>query len=174
MIKSEKLSALFAETVKTGSGVHRAQELAFMLGESYSPAFVKFLSNCTKKGTIRRLTNGIFESTITPPDASTAIYQIIKKLRGHVLSYISLESQLSFTGDISQLIMDRVTIMTKGRSGEFITPYGTIEFVHSKKPVNEIMPNLYFDSEIKMYRATVEQAKKDLKDCNRNLHMLEG
>lgn len=90
-----------------------------------------------------------------------------------MLSYISLESQLSFTGDISQVMMDRVTVMTKGRSGEFTTPYGVIELAHTKKPVAALMPNLYFDPEIKMYRANTEQALADLKHCNRNLHMLE-
>ena len=69
--------------------------------------------------------------------------------------------------------MDRVTVMTKGRSGEFATPYGVIEFTHTKKPIAEIMPNLYYDSEIKMYRANKEQALADLKHCNRNLQMLE-
>lgn len=70
--------------------------------------------------------------------------------------------------------MGRVTVMTKGRSGEFLTPYGLIEFVHTKQPVAEIMPNLYYDSDIKMYRAKTEQAIIDLKHCRRNLHMLEA
>jgi hypothetical protein len=127
-----------------------------------------------KKGIIRRVTTGIFESTITPPDPVTAIYKIVKKLRGGVLSYISLESQLSHTGDISQVPMDRFTIMTKGRSGTFATPYGVIELTHTKQPVHNIMPNLYLDSSIGMYRAKTAQAIADLKSCNRNLHMLEG
>jgi hypothetical protein len=173
MTKSATLLALFALTVKAGGGIKTGHELAFMMGEAYTPTFAKFLASCVKKGIIRRVAHGIYESVLTPPDATTAIYKIIKKLRGGSLNYISLESQLSFTGDISQILFDRVTIVTKGRSGIFETPYGVIELTHTKKPIHNIAPNLYFDRDIKMYRAKTEQAIADLKDCNRNVHMLE-
>lgn len=174
MTKTEKLLAVFAETVKVGGGIHTTAELAFMMGEPYAPAFTKFLADCAGKGVIRRVAKGVFESALTPPPPSTAIYKIIKKLRGSVLTYISLESQLSFTGDISQVVMDRVTVVTKGRSGTFSTPYGVIEFTHTKKPVDTIAPHLYLDTDIGMYRADSNQAITDLKNCNRNVHMLEG
>ncbi len=145
-----------------------------MMGEPLSPAFTKFLSDCVRKGLIRRVAKGVFESTLTPPEPTTAIYKIVNKLRGNVLNYISLESQLSHTGDISQVIMGRLTVMTKGRSGEFTTPYGVIEFTHTKKPIDQIMPSLYFDNDIGMFRATTSQAIADLKACNRNTTMVEN
>ena len=145
-----------------------------MLGVPCNPAFTKFLADCVKKGTLRRVARGVFESALTPAEPATAIYKIIKKLRAAVLNYISLESQLSHTGDISQVVMGRVTVMTKGRRGEFSTPYGVIEFTHTKKSVNDIMPHLYFDADIRMYRATTAQAIADIKNCNRNRHMLDS
>jgi len=174
MTKSDKLLSVFASAVKAGGGIQSAPELALMLGEPYTPAFTKFLADCVRKGILRRVAKGLFESTLTPPEPDTAIYKIIKKLRAGVLSYISLESQLSHTGDISQVLIDRVTVMTKGRGGTFSTPYGVIEFTHTKKPMNSISPNLYFDPDIKMYRATTKKAIADLKHCNRNVHMLEA
>lgn len=174
MTKKQTLLSVFASAVKAGGGIHTAPELAFMMGDKYSPAFTKFLTDCVKNGVVRRVTNGIFESTLTPPDPSTAIYRIINKLRGGVLNYISLESQLSYTGDISQVLMDRVTVVTKGRSGNFSTPYGVIELTHTKKPVDKIAPNLYLDTAINMYRAKTMQAIADLTHCNRNRHMLEN
>lgn len=174
MTKSEKLLAVFASAVKAGGGIQSASELAYLLGEPHTPTFTKFLADCVKKGTLRRVTKGLFESTLTPPPADTAIYKVIKKLRAGVLSYISLESELSYTGDISQILIDRVTVVTKGRSGTFSTPYGVIEFTHTKKPMKSISPNLYFDPDIKMYRANTEQAIADLKSCKRNVHMLEA
>ncbi|PWR00726.1 hypothetical protein [Leucothrix pacifica] len=42
----------------------------------------------------------------------------------------------------------------------------------TKKPVSHIAPNLYFDPDVKMFRATTKQAITDLKHCNRNVHML--
>ncbi|RCW91031.1 type IV toxin-antitoxin system AbiEi family antitoxin [Marinomonas foliarum] len=174
MSKKEKLLSVLSDATKAGGGVHTSTEIAFMLGEKHTPAFTKFLTDCVKNGVLRRVATGIFESTITPPDGSTAIYKIVNKLRGDVFNYISLESQLSYTGDISQIVMDRLTVMTKGRSGIFPTPYGVIEFTHTKKTIETIAPNIYFDSDIKMYRAKTTQALIDLKNCNRNLHMLEA
>ena len=144
-----------------------------MLDTPCDAAFRKFLTDSVKKGLLRRVVKGLYESTVTPPEPATAIYKIIKKLRSGVLNYISLESQLSHTGDISQLVMGRVTVITKGRSGVFETPYGVIEFTHTKKPIEQIAPSLYYDPDIKMYRANTKQARADLKHCKRNLHMLE-
>lgn len=174
MTKSEELLSALAKAVNAGGGVHSATELAFMLGVPCDPAFRKFLADSVKKGLLRRVVKGFYESMITPPEPETAIYKIIKKLRSGVLSYISLESQLSHTGDLSQIVIGRVTVVTKGRSGCFDTPYGVIEFTHTKKPVEQIAPNLYYDPAIKMYRAHKEQAIADLKHCRRNLHMLES
>ena len=117
-----------------------------MLGEPYTPAFTKFLADGVRRDILRRVAKGLFESTLTPPEPDTAIYiKLSKSLRVGVLNYISLESQLSHTGAISQVLIDRVTVMTKGQSGTFSTPYGIIELTHTKKPVSSISPNLYFD-----------------------------
>lgn len=172
MTKTDKLLSVFASSVKTGGGIHTASELAFMLGEPCNTAFLKLLADGVKKEKFRRVAKGLYESTLTPPEPDSAIYKIITKLRSNVLNYISLESQLSHTGDISQVVMDRLTVITKGRSGTFATPYGLIEFTHTKRTIEQIAPNLYFDPDIKMYRATTKQAIEDLKHCNRNLHML--
>lgn len=174
MTRTDRILTIFSETSKAGGGIHDAHELAMMLGEPWSPALNKLLADSVNKTLLRRVTKGLYESTLTPPDPTRAIFQIINKLRRGVLNYISLESQLSHTGDISQILIDRVTVMTKGRSGTFSTPYGVIEFTHTKRPVNQIAPNLYFDPEIKMYRAKTLQAIEDLKHCDRNLHMLEN
>ncbi len=173
MTKSDKLLRVFSDSVKAGGGIHGASELAFMLGEPCNSAFIKFLADGVKKGLLRRVVKGLYESTLTPPEPEHGIYKIIKKLRSGVLNYISLESQLSHSGDISQVVMDRVTVITKGRSGTFSTSYGVIEFTHTKKLISHIAANLYFDPDIKMYRANTEQAIADLKNCKRNVHMLE-
>lgn len=174
MTKSDELLNVFAQAVRADGGIHSASELAFMLSVSCDSAFRKFLADCVKRGLLRRVAKGLYESRITPPELDTAIYKIIKKLRSGVLNYISLESQLSHTGDISQMVMGRFTVVTRGRSGCFDTPYGVIELTHTKRSVDRIAPNLYYDPDIKMYRAHKEQAVADLKHCRRNLHMLES
>lgn len=85
MTRFEKLLAVFADTVKAGGGIHSNAELAFMMGEPLTTSFTKFLSDSVKKGIIRRVAQGVFESAITPPDPATAIYKTINKLRNNVL-----------------------------------------------------------------------------------------
>lgn len=173
MTKTTRLITIIGDAVRSGGGIYSASDLAYMMGEPCNQAFIKFLSDRVKTGHLERVVRGLYQSAITPPEPTTAIYKIIKKMRNNVLNYISLESQLSYTGEISQLVMDRVTVVTKGRKGTFPTPYGIIEFTHTKKPVVKIMPHLYYDDEIKMYRANKEQALEDLRNCQRNLHMLD-
>ncbi|MBM7074531.1 hypothetical protein JQC92_21350 [Shewanella sp. 202IG2-18] len=174
MSKSDALISEIAKSVKSGGCVFDTAELAYMLGETVSSHFRKFLSSCVKKGVLERVVQGVYISTITPPDSISILIEIAKKLRPNVFSYISLESQLSHTGDISQIVMDRLTIVTKGRKGIFETLYGTIEFTHTKKKLTQLEERVYFDDEIKMFRASVELAIADLKACGRNLQMLDN
>lgn len=174
MNRTEQLVAALAASSGFHGGIHTIAELAYLINTEATPSFRKLLVNFTKKGILRRITKGLYESTLTPPNPSTALYKIASKLREGHLNYISLESQLSHTGRISQIPMDRLTIMTKGRTGIFETPYGTIEFTHSKKTQAKLNDNLYFDHDIQMFRATADQALADLKNCQRNLHMVEA
>lgn len=174
MNRTEKLLAAFSASTKMHGGIHSIAELAYLINTAVTPSFRKLLIDCVRKGVLRRVANGLYESTITPPTPSTALFKTASKLREGYLNYVSLESQLSHSGHISQIPMDRLTIMTKGRAGTFETHYGTIEFTHSKKSQQKLSDHLYFDHEIKMFRATIEQAMADLKNCQRNLHMLES
>ena len=173
MAKSDELLSVMAAAARVGGGIQSAAEIAMMMGVPCNQRFLKFLGDNVKAGRLRRLIKGYYESRFTPPEADIAIYLLIRKLRRGYLNYISLESQLSYTGEISQIIMDRVTVMTKGRSGCFDTPYGVIELTHTKQPLERVIPNLFFDPDISMYRATNDQAIADLKSVRRNLHMLE-
>lgn len=173
MKRSDKLLLIFSKAEKAGGGIQTTAELTVMMREPRNGSFIKFLSDCAQKGLIRRVVRGIYESVLTPPDPQTAIYKIVKKMRSNAISYISLESQLSHVGEISQIPIDRLTVVTKGRSGTYKTPYGVIEFTHTKQPINRFEHNLYFDPDIKMYRANTEQALADLKHTRRNLHLLD-
>jgi len=46
---------------------------------------------------------------------------------------------LSEYGVISQIPLDRLTVMTTGRKGIYKTIYGTIEFTHTKRSVENIL-----------------------------------
>ena len=81
MTKKDRLLSAFSRSTKAGGGIHTTHELAFMMGEKYTPAFTKLLADCVRKKLLRRVSKGLFESTLTPPEPTTAIYKIIKKLK---------------------------------------------------------------------------------------------
>ncbi len=137
MSKSEKLLSEMSKSVQAGGGVFDTAELAYMLDETVTSGFRKLLT-VLKKSVIERVAQGIYISKITPHDHATILVQIAKKMRPHVFNYISLESQLSHIGDISQIVMDRLTIVTKGRKCTFETRYGTIELTHTKKSLTHV------------------------------------
>jgi len=67
---------------------------------------------------------------------------IAKALRRGEYNYVSLESILSEYGLISQIPMDRLTVMTTDRSGIYKTPYGVIELTHTKRPVADLLDSM--------------------------------
>ena len=62
--------------------------------------------------------------------------------------------------------------MTTGRSGKVETPFGTIEFTHTTKAINQIKQDLYYDAETGIFRATEKRAIADLRRVGRNLNMI--
>ncbi|MCA2486583.1 hypothetical protein LAZ45_26780, partial [Vibrio alginolyticus] len=72
---------------------------------------------------------------------------------------------------ISQVMIDRITIMTTGRKGEFKTPYGVIEFTHTKRDAIDIINNT-ITSDRPLRIAKKEAAIRDLKRVGRNTHLI--
>lgn len=98
--------------------------------------------------------------------------QIAKTLRRGEYNYISLESALSAYGVMSQMPVDRLTVMTTGRKGEYKTAYGTIEFTHTKRPVSEIIQS-FTTTNRSLRMATKQAAWRDQKRVGRNTHLVQ-
>ena len=67
--------------------------------------------------------------------------------------------------------IDRITIMTTGRKGEYKTPYGIIEFTHTKRSVNDIIEGIV-ETNRPLRLAKKDIAYRDLKRVGRNLHLV--
>ncbi|PHM28446.1 hypothetical protein [Xenorhabdus budapestensis] len=67
---------------------------------------------------------------------------LAKAMRRGEYNYVSLESALSEYGAISQIPIDRLTVMTTGRKGTYKTPFGIIEFTHTKRSAPNIICNI--------------------------------
>ena len=62
--------------------------------------------------------------------------------------------------------------MTTGRSGLHKTPYGTIEFTHTKRPRSEILKHTLTSKDRPMRIAAQSAAIRDLVRSGRNSNMI--
>ena len=118
---------------------------------------------------LERVARGIYLYTLSRDRFSSNTLEIIAKtLRRGEYSYVSLESALSEYGVISQIPVDRLTVMTTGR---YKTRYGVIEFTHTKKSVPDIIDSIRSVGR-PLRVATEETAIRDLKRVGRNVHLI--
>jgi len=103
---------------------------------------------------------------------SDVLERIVKALRPGAYNYVSLESALSEYGLISQILIDRLTVVTTGRKGIYTTPYGVIELTHTKRTVENILDNTQKSDHHLLRFAKRDTALRDLLRVGRNLHLL--
>ncbi|MEI6388908.1 MAG: hypothetical protein WCQ50_20020, partial [Spirochaetota bacterium] len=100
------------------------------------------------------------------------LYHIAAKLRSGCFNYLSQESVLSDAGCISQVPLQRITLMTSGRSSlASCGIWGSIEFTHTKKVLDRLSGELSYDPEIRLLRASPRLALADLRAARRNLDL---
>ncbi len=161
------------DLLKTGKVIFTQSELSLLLDNRSDQALRTTLSRYVRKGVLRRLASGIYLNPRTEISSADILYTVAGLLRGNTLWYISLESALSEHGMISQIPMSTITCMTTGRSGRFqIDTYGIIEFIHTKKHKDTLLPHLVYDTKRNCYIADAILAAKDLKAVGRNLDLL--
>ena len=130
------------------------------------------LRRLVKAGLLKRACRGVYVNAFAKSLDRHIIEYIAKALRRSAYNYISLESALSEYGLISQIPLDHLTVMTTGREGIYKTPYGVIEFTHTKRSVKDILNHIQVMSDRPLRLATREAALRDLRRVGRNLHLL--
>jgi predicted transcriptional regulator of viral defense system len=137
-------------------------------------AFKALLSRAVRGGHLERLCRGIFCYKRHANPTGLILFHVAALLRANEFNYISLETVLSDAGVISQIPMDRIYIMSSGRSNViFCENYGTIEFVHTNQKPNDIMHKLIYDKNCRLWRATVPLAIRDMKATHRNSDLID-
>lgn len=119
---------------------------------------------------IDRVAPGLYLNPFAPPPA-WALERLASHLRPLDAFYLSLESALHEHGRISQ-VPSRLTLMTSGRSYEYATPLGTIEFVHTAVPAARWRPRTTFMPDRKLHVASAELALEDLRKVGRNMDLV--
>ena len=97
------------------------------------------LNRLVQRGVLVRPCRGIYVNEYGHAMSPFILEQVARSLRRGHYSYISLESALSEYGVISQILVDRLTVMTTGRAGVFETKYGVIEYTHTKRSAENIL-----------------------------------
>ena len=133
----------------------------------------KSLQRMVKDGLLIKAARGIYiNALVASRHKSWMLENIAKALRPGKLSYVSLESMLSEHGVISQIPLSRLTVMTTGASGIHDTPYGTIEFTHTKRSIPEILDRTVFITDRPLRIAKKQAAVTDLLRVGRNTEMI--
>ena len=157
---------------KKGRFVYKNQDLAKLLHSNTTKALAACLSRLTEKGVLIRAIKGVYVYGFSEHKTKFILEHIAKAMRRGEYTYVSLESILSEYGVISQIPIDRLTLMTTGRKGEYKTPFGVIELTHTKRSINDILIN-----SVDVYRplriATKHAALRDLYRVGRNTHLID-
>jgi hypothetical protein len=149
--------------------VFARNQLTKLFPEDNPKAFTAGTNRLVKCGILVRACRGVYVNPHAQSFDSRTIERIALALRPGAYNYVSLESMLSECGDISQIPVDRLTVMSTGRKGVYQTPYGVIEFTHTKRTVSDILTHITSVEGRPLRIASKAMAWRDLKRVGRNV-----
>ena len=158
---------------KKGKFVFSKHDLCKLFPNDDPKTLDEGLNRLVKDGLLIRACRGVYVNEYAQSKDSYIIEHIAKVLRKGEYNYVSLESMLSEYGIISQIPIDRLTVMTTGRKGLFKTPYGIIEFTHTKRSLKDILDSVLHIKGRPLRVATKQAAVRDLKRVGRNVELIE-
>jgi hypothetical protein len=136
-------------------------------------AFKTLLSRMVKSNYLIRVCRGLYTYKKAIPSTGLLLFHAAAHLRSNEFNYISLETVLSDVGVISQIPINRISIMSSGRSNTILCgEFGTIEFIHTQTKPTDIMDQLSYSSDCRLWRASVSLALRDMKNTHRNLDLI--
>ena len=132
------------------------------------------LSRATTTGLLKRVCRGIYLYPVPDYPLAHLLFHAAARLRAGEFNYISLETVLSDAGVGSQVPMNWISIMTSGRSHVVdCGDHGHIEFVHTAQRPEDVSQELTYDSDRRLWRASVRQALRDMKATRRSLELVD-
>lgn len=154
--------------------VFALSDLQALLPEHQPGAFKSVVARLEKRGDMVRVCRGIYVLPDCTLHGSDLLGRAAARLRAGQFNYLSLETVLSEAGMISQVPLNRITLMSSGRSSIISCgPYGTIEFVHTRKRPEALASSLVYDPHCQLWRASVAQAAQDMLDTRRDTGLVD-
>lgn len=117
-----------------------SRDIAILLGEQ-GEKLRSTIRRLLAADVIERVARDLYWHAPSAPLPYAPAEEIAAALRPSDLCYVGMESAAARWGVISQIPVDRLTVVTTGREGTFPTRFGTIEFIHTKADASEIMSN---------------------------------
>ena len=150
------------------------RDLKVLLPDLSEGAFKTLLSRAVKTGYLTRVCRGLFLYKQSFVNDGLLLFYVAAKLRADGFNYISLETALSDAGVISQLPINRIFIMSSGRSNVIACgSFGAIEFVHTSQQAQELSGQIFYDARCKLWRANVAQALRDMRRTRRSTDLID-
>lgn len=166
-------SLKFAEFDLRGIRVFNKSDVVRLFSVQSSREAQRLLRGLVDDGILERVARGVYVNRLAHSKGGYLIEEIACVLRRGYFNYVSLESILSEFGVISQVMISRITIMTSGCRGLFKTPYGTIEFTHTARRLEELRERTIRFEGRPLLLATKEAGFADLMRVGRNVNMLD-
>jgi hypothetical protein len=137
-------------------------------------AFKTLLSRAVKENYLTRLCRGLYLYEQVFRNDGLLLFHAAARLRADGLNYISLETVLSDAGVISQVPINRITVMSSGRSSVISCgSWGTIEFVKTRQFPQELVGQIHYDVRCRLWRASIRQALRDMRATQRSIDLID-
>ncbi len=159
---------------KKGVYVFTKRDLAKLFPDDSKKTLEEGLRRLVANRILLRAWRGVYVNENANSHDAYTVERVAKAMRRGEYNYVSLESMLSEYGVISQIPVDRLTVMTTGRKGRYKTLYGVIEFTHTKRSLSDILDSMKKIENRPLRIATKEAALRDLKRVGRNLSLIDG
>lgn len=164
--------AVLTKQDQLGRYVFKSRDLAKLFPDDNDRTLNAGLQRLVKNGVLIRAVKGVYIFAYSNHRGGDTLELVAKTMRRGEYNYVSLESALSEHGVISQIPIDRLTVMTTGRKGEYKTPFGVIEFTHTKRPVKDLISSMASIGRPLRF-ANKLAALRDLKRVGRNMHLID-
>ena len=173
----QALRHLTQTLAKLASAAHcmfTPHDLRALLPDLSDSAFKALLTRSVQAGILARVCRGLYLYEPALPADGLTLFRATATLRADAFNYISLETALSDAGVISQVPINRISIMSSGRSNVISCGrWGSIEFVHTDQRPADVAVHLVYDARCGLWRASVAQALRDMRATRRNMDLID-
>lgn len=160
------------ESSACGKRAFRTADLALVFAED-GTKLRSTIARLVKAGALQHVARDLYWYARADSPAVPAIEELAVALRPGEMNFIGMESAASLWNVISQIPVDRLTVVTTGKEGEFETPFGTIEFVHTSRDRTYLLDHTIDYPNHALRLATKEHTVRGLVRSGRSLDLVD-